>query len=244
MNVVEIPISSETRLAVFGDTHACPEQFEKLQLEIPNDCKRISVGDCFDKGFGLDAALNIVKRMKKYHEGGQGWLTLGNHDVKWIKKLYHSYPTNHEILWLAQQPKVLSFIWPSGRRLTCVHAGICPVDTWASLETTDTTIYVRRVDFLGQHVPLIWKNVGTGRRELVFARPGKNWHEVYDGRFGYVAAGHDAQKDGKAKFYQHSCNLDSAVFSTGILSCQIFNESGLDQFISVSGPIPPSYVRT
>lgn len=244
MNVMEIQISSETKLAVFGDTHGCPDQFEKLLLKIPSDCKKVALGDFFDKGFGLDASFKIVREMKAIHEDGQGWVVLGNHDVKWIKKLYHSYPVNQEILWLSKQPKVLSFIWPSGKRLTCVHAGICPVDTWASLDTTDNMIYVRRVDSNGRHVPLIWKNVGNNRRELVFAGPGTNWHEVYDGRFGYVAAGHDAQKDGKAKFYTHSCNLDSGVFSTGILSCQIFNETGLDQFLTVSGPIPPSYGRT
>ena len=76
----------------------------------------------------------------------------------------------------------------------------------------------------------------NGRQILAPRKIGVNWHDLYDGRFGYVASGHAAQKDGVPKFYQYSCNLDTSVYTTGILTCQVFGANGREELITATGP--------
>ena len=70
-----------------------------------------------------------------------------------------------------------------------------------------------------------------------FSRSSKDasWHELYDGRFGYIAAGHHPQINGQPKMYNYSCNLDTACYHTGVLTGRIFNYKGAVKTISVKG---------
>jgi hypothetical protein len=74
------------------------------------------------------------------------------------------------------------------------------------------------------------------KKLMVPERPGVKWHEVYDGRFGYIIAGHDSIKTGIPKFYNFSANIDTAVYCTGRLTVQIFSEDGLGDLLFFDGP--------
>jgi hypothetical protein len=140
------------------------------------------------------------------------------------------------LAWCRQLPLALFFEFSTGAKLTIVHGGVTPKHTWDDLGVNVETCYVRTVDEQGNMIRMIWV-VRDGQKVLVSEKPnGKLWHEVYDGRFGYIASGHAAQKDGVAKFYGYSCNLDTACYDTGILTAQIFGESGREDLISVQGP--------
>ena len=82
---------------------------------------------------------------------------------------------------------------------------------------------------------MVWKEI-DGIKTLVFKEEGSPWGEYYDGRFGYIVAGHHAQKDGIAKYYSHCVNIDTACYHTGKLSAQTFTADGnLDELIQVTG---------
>ena len=81
------------------------------------------------------------------------------------------------------------------------------------------------------------KEEKDGMRTSRPSRPGgKTWHESYDGRFGYIASGHHSQKDGEVKYYNYSCNLDTACYNTGKLSVLVYSANGRDELLTFSGP--------
>lgn len=231
---VEVP--SGVSLCVFGDVHEHKEQFDKLINEYKPSQTRwlVSVGDIYDKGFGEKEADRITDTLMELQKEGICFAVRGNHELKQIKR--NKEHLSKQLKWWRDQPLVLSFEFERGKKLTVVHAGVSPKMTADHLGNDIEVCYVRDVDESGKMIPLTWA-YKDGVKTLIKARPGgKSWHELYDGRFGYIAAGHNAQKDGAAKFFDYSCNLDSAVYETGILTGQVFNSSGnLEELITVTG---------
>jgi predicted phosphodiesterase len=223
---LNIEVPSNTRIAVIGDVHEHPEQFQKMLKELkPTKMFRlVSVGDFYDKGFGIKTAEAMTQEMQSLQKREAGYAVRGNHELKHIRK--NKKNPSEELVWWKRQPLTLSFQFKSGARVTVVHAGITPHHNWGDLKKDVEVCYVRDVDELGKMIPLVWKDI-DGVRTLVKAKEGgEEWHKKYDGRFGYVCSGHAAQKDGEAKFYKFSCNLDSGIYESGILTAQIFDEEG------------------
>lgn len=234
MDVIYLPKHAEV-LAI-GDVHEHKKQFDQAVeyvLKSPNRYLA-SVGDIFDKGFGEETANQIIDTMMDLSKRGRGWMIRGNHELKKIKRAKKT-GLSPQLKWVAQQPVCRVLEFHSKIRLTMVHGGITPLHREKDLEGNVEVCYVRTVDDSGKMIRLKRKVV-DGMITYHADRPGKSWHERYDGRFGYVVAGHAAQEDGEAKFYNYSCNLDSAVYHTGILTGQVFNELGKGDLIKFEGP--------
>lgn len=234
---MNIHVPKNTHLGIVGDIHEHKQQFNELigRLQPSEKMFFVSVGDILDKGGGIQHAEEITDVIRSYHEAGQAYMVRGNHELKHIRKARNQQMTP-QLQWLARQPLALSFIFENGSRVTVVHAGVKPSHTWDDLTHDVEVCYIRTIDEEGKMIPLVWVQE-NGQKVLRPAKPGgKSWHELYDGRFGYIAAGHEPQKDGVAKFYNYSCNLDTACYDTGILTCQIFSEGGREELIQISGP--------
>ncbi len=234
-----ISVPKDTSICFVGDIHEHPEQFFKL-LEIykPGPKRWISlVGDVKDKGYGEKAFNTITDELISQQKHGIGFAVRGNHELKAIKKARKSSDKpSSQLKWWAKQPLVISFEFPHGTIVTTLHAGVTPRMTNVNLSNDIEVVYVREVDETGKMIPLIWEVNEAGEKVLVKSKEGQLWHEIYDGRFGYIVSGHMAQKDGKPKFYNYSTNIDSAVYETGILSAQVFNPDGrLGELIQVDG---------
>ena len=221
--IVQVP--PETSICVMGDVHEHVEQFDKLvELWQPSPNKwLVSLGDIYDKGFGKNFAELITEKLIELQNDGVLFATRGNHELKLINKSKKNL--DKYLQWWKDQPLVITFEFPRGKRVMVLHAGVTPIMTEDDLNNDIEVVYVRDVDEIGM-IPLVWKEV-DGVKTLVKSRPGgKVWHELYDGRFGYIVSGHAAQKDGIAKFYNYSCNIDTGVYDTGKLTAQIFLPNG------------------
>ena len=239
---LNIPMKEDENLAAIGDIHESSEFFDlitdhlmgekSIDLDGVSICtsefpeKIVSVGDIFDKGLGEKYGETILRFCleQKY------FVLKGNHEIKKIKHYRKINSLLEKVL--SDLPNALSFVWPNGFRLTCVHAGITPRHTWEDLKYNSEICYVRSVNDNGEMIPLVWIEK-DGFKVLEPKDPnGKLWHELYDGRFGFVVSGHDQQNDGIPKFYKHSCNIDSAAYKTGILTAAIFGQNGFEKTIS------------
>ncbi|HVI41605.1 MAG TPA: metallophosphoesterase [Anaerovoracaceae bacterium] len=233
--VTKVP--SGTRIAVIGDIHEHREHFDKILERINPGPKTyvISVGDVYDKGFGPTAAEGIIDTLKPLIQDGYAAILRGNHELKVIRKARGTNTMNPYLDWMDKQPTALTFGFANNTHLTVVHGGVMPSHTWNNLFTDIETCYVRNLDEKGKMIKKVWKKI-DGKDTLVPEKPGGlPWHRLYDGRFGYIASGHDAQRDGVPKFYNYSCNIDTAVYDTGIMTAQIFSENGREDLIMVSG---------
>lgn len=233
MKTIKVP--QGVQIAVCSDVHAHSWQFFKL-MDAINPSENIwivSCADYFDKGFGDQASFSIIDKMIEYSNNGCGFSVLGNHDVKFLKK--NRNDNSERIKWLRSRPLVLSFEFYTGAIVTVLHGGITNKMTWENFENNIEVCYVRDVDKDGM-IPLRWTKI-DGVDTLVKSRlGGEYWGIGYDGRLGYIASGHTPNKDGKPKYYNHSCNLDCAVFETGNLCAQIFTPEGkLGELITVTG---------
>jgi hypothetical protein len=234
-DVLNIQVPKGTELAVVGDIHEHPKQFRDLLERIQPSPKRwfYSVGDIWDKGFGPKYASEITKKFRSLEEQGIGGLLKGNHELKQIREAQQRRKMNSEFRWLETQPLVRSFVFPNGSRITLMHGGVTPAHSWEDFNIDVGTSFIRDLNAQGRPIRAIRV---PGTKETQPTEPGgRSWHEIYDGRFGYIVAGHHPQKDGIPKYYNYSCNLDTACYQTGILTCQIFNESGRVETIKITG---------
>jgi predicted phosphodiesterase len=223
-NSIKVP--KGTKLAVIGDIHSHDKQFYKIleKIQPSKNMWFISLGDVFDKGFGEESSNKITNELIKLCDANIGFAVKGNHELKNIKKNKHNLSS--ELRWWKGRPLSLSFEFFSGTRLTCIHAGVTPKMLWEDLDTNVEVCYVRDIDDHGEMIRLKWIEEKDKKILVKVKEGGYSWSEKYDGRFGYIAFGHAAQKTGIPKFYNYSCNLDTAVYETGILTAQIFNDDG------------------
>lgn len=236
-----IKLKENTILGVIGDIHEHKEQFDEILEKFQPSEERIlvSVGDIYEKGFGLTQAESITDTLKDLNKKGFSYTVPGNHDYKLIRKAIRgNKEMSPQLKWLDDQPWAISFKFPNGKTVLVLHGGVTPKHTIEDLSNSEI-MYVRTVDSKGEYIPMKRKTI-NGKTVLGAERQGPSWHEVYDGRFGYICAGHDAQKDGKVKYYKYSCNIDTACYHTGILTCQTFDQKGLVESIQAYG-IPSGF---
>ena len=234
----EIILAPETKVTVIGDIHEHNEQFDKLIDQIQPSTKHliVSVGDIYNKGFGRNIGDKIVDKIRTLN----GYVVQGNHEQRLLRQAKKSdEKISDQLNWIGKQPFSLTFLFANGTRLTVVHGGVKPGHTWSDLRRSTDFLYIRTLDENGEPIPLEWVNK-DGQRILQASKKGRLWHNIYDGRFGYIASGHHAQLDGVPKFYGYSCNLDTACYVTGILTAQTFTEGGRAELLQVTGPISGS----
>lgn len=226
---IQVPKGQE--LVVVGDIHENEWHFEQMIERAEIGTKRIlvSVGDVYDKGEGHHVAERIVKRIRELGEDGYAMMVRGNHEQRAIKQA----KLNPELKWCKKLPLILSFVFSNQNRVTVVHGGVTPHHSWGNVSNNTEVMYVRTLDEKDRPIPLIWKDMGNGVKKLRAEREGTPWHDRYDGRFGYIIAGHESQADGIPKFYQHSCNIDTKCYETGILTGQIVSQGVLTEMISI-----------
>jgi predicted phosphodiesterase len=208
MKYKKIKVNKET-IIVVGDIHEHEPQFDEIvELFKPNENKiLVSLGDIYGKGFGTNSAESIINKLILLNKNKASYTICGNYDYKQVRKAYRDDINMSEQL-----------LWIDAQ-------------PWSiSFEWPNGKI------LLVLHGGVTKKHThdDLNNSDIMYI---KNWHEEYDGRFGYICAGHDAQKDGVAKFYKYSCNIDTACYYTGVLTCQEFNESGLGtKFVSSGVP--------
>lgn len=225
------------KVVVVGDIHEHSEQFNKLIEEIkPSEKLYLAfVGDIYDKGFGIDVAEEITDSIIELVKAGYTFIIKGNHELKHIRNEKKKNKLSKQLTWFDAQPLSLCFEFTNRTLLTVVHGGIKPGHTRDDLDTDVEICYIRQLDEHGEFIKMI-KKVVDGMRVMVPAKSGgKLWHESYNGRFGYIASGHNSQKDGLPKFYNYSCNLDTACYHTGKLTAQIFSEKGREDLLTFEG---------
>lgn len=234
--MLTIKIPSNTELIAVSDIHEHDTHFFNLLKDYPpsENLLYLFLGDLKDKGGGEASFLNIAYKVKELVEAKKAYFVKGNHELKAIKKSRKFQNANPIYAWLDRQPIAISFLYPNQSRYTCVHAGITPHMNWATIDKDINVCYTRVLDAKGNHVHMI-KNQETSEWEPAIKEV-TEWHEVYDGRFGYVISGHNCHKD-NPKFYNYSCNIDSGVFNTGVLSAVIFNQFGKKEVIKITDPI-------
>lgn len=236
---VTIKVPKGTRLFVIGDIHEHLSQFYQLNNEIQPSADKwlVSVGDLYDKGPGIEAAEELVDQFRDLSNQGVGYIIQGNHELKHIRKAKRGQgKMTSQLSWMDQQPLTMSFEFSNRARVTIVHGGVTPHHTWHDLAYDVESCYVRWVDEAGKHVRLK-KTTEDGIRVMKPAREGVVWHEKYCGRFGYIVSGHNAQKDGIPKYYDYSCNIDTACYHTGKLIAQEITEKGtLGEALVAQGP--------
>jgi predicted phosphodiesterase len=225
-----VAVPKRTRLAIVGDSHGHAKAFSEAATEAAQgNYWLVSLGDAYDKGHGEIEENQITSILMEAQEKGYGFAIKGNHELKKIRQNKNNL--SKELLWWQKQPICISFDFWNGTKITVVHGGITP--HLKSLNDIDLDVcYIREIDENGKHIPLVWKTENE-RKQLVKVKEGGTiWHKLYDGRFGYIVSGHDSQSDGLPKFYNYSCNIDSQVFTTGLLTCFFTDEDGnRDKFV-------------
>jgi hypothetical protein len=235
MLIIDVP--KDVQIAVFGDVHSHKEQFYKMINEIkPSEKLWIaSVGDWFDKGWNDKDAEEMIDKFMKFAARNIGFSVKGNHDIKHLKAASKDELKSKKCLqWLNGCPLSYTFRFVNGSLLSVLHAGLTPTMTATDLDNDSSVAYIRSIDDKGKSVPYIFKTA-EGKKIMEPARDGRIWHELYDGRFGYVISGHHSQKDGTPKFYNFSANIDSGIYCTGRLTVQIFSEKGKEDLLFFDG---------
>ncbi len=214
--MLKLSLNKECQILALTDIHEHPKQFKKmLEMWEPSPNKIIVItGDMIDKGFGYEAFTEICTLAQDLSSKGWLYFTKGNHELKALRKAKKKGELDSCMAWVNRQPISLSLYYPNGQRYTFVHAGITPKMEEKDLDSNLDVCYCRGVDSDGKHVESRLQENGKYK----FVREATSWHEVYDGRFGYVVSGHQPILTGKPKFYEHSCNIDTACFRTGILT--------------------------
>lgn len=236
---MEVFLKENTKIYVIPDLHEHREQFDKALEYLQPSKERLIVqcGDLIDKGFGKDVFEYLANKMKLLVNQRIGYMVLGNHEQKAIKKAKKTETLDPVLQWLSTQPLALSFVWPNGYRVTCVHAGVTPhMKILSDLWNNVNVCYVRELDENGKNISIKYEVIDGMLHHKPVKEGGVSWHQIYDDyRFGYIASGHYAQNDGLPKFYDFSCNLDCEIYLSGKLCVQEFSQMGLGETLFFTG---------
>jgi predicted phosphodiesterase len=237
MDLLNISVPSKSKLCVVGDIHEHDEQFMNLynQFKDREDIIVVSCGDILEKGFGRDSVYSIISAFQKIIDDGRGYVIKGNHEIRVMNRIKGSIgPRERFIDWFYTKPLALSFKFYNGTRVTVVHGGVKPAHTMENLRDDIETCYIRCLDSDGKKIKMLSKIV-DGRKKQYLAKPGDVWHKSYDGRLGYIISGHNSQKDGIPKFYNYSCNIDTACYHTGKLTALLYGAKGREEILTFEG---------
>jgi len=235
MSCLKIPRGG--KVIVVGDIHEHEEQVDKLFSEITPSDKTllVSVGDIYEKGFGQSAAESIVDRFREFCDKGLAYVIRGNHELRCIRQAKRKKKMTKHLEWFSKQPLCVPVEFHNRTRLVIVHGGVKPLHTWDDLRTDIETCYIRNLDEDGNPIKRVRRIIDDAVLMEDEKPGGHPWHEVYDGRFGYIASGHASLKDGVPRFYNYSCNLDTAVYCTGKLTAQTFTAEGREELLTFEG---------
>lgn len=233
---MKIDLPKNARIIVVGDIHEHLEHFEKFINTIQPTTKDIvvSVGDVYDKGFGAEEAEIITDQLKSLASQRKAFAVKGNHELIHLLRSKKNKKLSKQLKWWKKQPLAITFVFPNRTKVLVVHGGVLPSHKSSDLTSDVDVCYIRYIDKDGKKVKRI-KKIKDGMLFMEAAKEGQLWHDLYDGRFGYIASGHNAQKDGVPKFYNYSCNLDTAVYHTGKLTAQTFERGLRKELITISG---------
>lgn len=149
----------------------------------------------------------VVKRLNElttFFEGKKSYYVLGDHDLVFKSQVASSNADAYD--WLDYKMLGVRFTFKNNTNLLVIHGGILPKHKKMSDLDDDPEI-----SFVTE----------TGDK--------KNWHKIYNGRFGYVISSHAPSKDAQVKIYKHSTSLDTRVHETDVLAVQEFTKTGLGQ---------------
>lgn len=233
MPLIKEKLESNVKFVAISDVHEHDEIFFDLvsKFTFSSTFRLLFCGDANDKGAGDPAFYKIVEFIKPLVDSGLAWYIKGNHELKKIKKAKKDENQFNNLLqWIDKQPTAVYLSYDNGQSYLAVHAGINPKMTWDKLNYDLEVAYTRLVDSNGHNISIKLEN-----DVWVPTKPGGvSWHDVYDGRFGYVIAGHQPHHDGP-KFYNYSCNLDCGVFNTGKQVGIIFGSEGKEDIVESYG---------
>ncbi len=210
------------RVIVYGDIHGCLEELRALRekLDIQKADIELSVGDILNKGPYL--AHDMIRYMQEHHID----VVMGNNEAKALKQ-YRKYRKSGasylETLRPFEAATVLSLQEEDARflsdlpyytkiaNLTVIHGGLVPgmrLDKMDEAQKKELTL----VRYLNRDLePIPWSD--TENRY-------KFWTEVYDGREGFIVAGHHPFP--KPKIDTYAMDIDTGCVYGGRLTAAVF----------------------
>lgn len=239
-----------SREIVISDLHGCVDELETMvdRLQLAGDDHVVFVGDLIDKGPDSIGVINLVQEL----QAGvcKVTLLLGNHEEKFLRWLAHEenrvlsgkqnpmldYTGRFEKLASTLNDQQLQFLrsarlWSplaatiKDTPVIVTHAGIKPgllslppedanrssmsAKKWREAESL---VRVRRIDADGKPVRL-----GEERPTDSF------WANLYDGRFGIVIFGHEAELRSDVSRFPFAIGIDLGCVYGGHLAAIIFN---------------------
>lgn len=222
--MVHIKLRKGQELVVIGDVHGCEDHFDLMLKRAKVGTKRIlvSIGDVYPHSRDADPALvsvseNIIYKIKKLYSAGWAYMVRGN--CEQIRLLDMPRPGPSGLEFCSYMPTVLSFQFSNQNVVTVVHGGFSNTHSWKGLSENSEPVYIR--------------NLSADGEPALDDTDSKTWHEMYDGRFGYVISSHGSA-DNKITQYNHSCSIDTKCYKTGVLSGQIVSDGTLKELILVN----------
>ncbi|WP_162501297.1 metallophosphoesterase family protein [Methylobacterium crusticola] len=205
-----------------GDIHGCRQEFESLLAMIrvhagEREHRIITLGDAIDRGPDSKGVLDIVMRRPDIVA------LRGNHE-QMLLEARHSDTGEQEARWLQ-----------NGGSATLRSFGASGIVTYSAHDIPE-----RYVDFCSgrllwyyEDAQRIYVHAGmhpsdtsisqADKQDLIWIRSAFLFHA---GRFPkYVVHGHTPTANGVADIRHNRCNLDTCCFSTGVLTCAVFDES-------------------
>jgi len=233
------------RVIVYGDIHGCLDELKALRekLEIEKNDIEISVGDILNKGPYL--GHEMIRYMQEHHIS----VIMGNNEAKAIKH-YQKYRKEGAPFLKTLRPfesatalslqeadydylKSLPYFMRV-KNLTILHGGILPgmrLDKLDAAQKKEITL-IRYVDKALNPIP--WSDQKNRYRF---------WSEIYDGKEGFVVAGHHPFPEPKISKY--AMDIDTGCVYGGKLTAAVFrmDKQGVDTkgFTLVSEPAKRNY---
>lgn len=191
---------NEERILIIGPIYDRTEKLFALNLLCkPNDIL-VFLGDvCYP----YKNTAEVVKRLNElttFFEGKKSYYVLGDHDLVFKSQVASSNADAYD--WLDYKMLGVRFTFKNNTNLLVIHGGILPKHKKMSDLDDDPEI-----SFVTE----------TGDK--------KNWHKIYNGRFGYVVSSHPPTKDNQIKTYKYSTSIDTK----DVLAVQEFTKTGLGQ---------------
>ncbi len=216
------------RVIVYGDIHGCLDELRALRERIgirPDDIE-ISVGDILNKGPYLAHEMISYVRAHAIHT------VMGNNEAKALKQ-YKKYKKEGEsylqerlrpfesatvlslrpedAAWLQKLPYFLKF-----ENLTILHAGLLPGRILCEEMNEAQRKELTLIRYLNKELqPIPWHDEA---HRYAF------WSELYDGREGFIVAGHHPFPEPKIE--SHAIDIDTGCVYGGKLTAALFEHTG------------------
>jgi bis(5'-nucleosyl)-tetraphosphatase (symmetrical) len=210
------------RVIIYGDIHGCLDELKQLRekIDIKKNDIEISVGDILNKGPYL--AHEMIRYMQEHHID----VVMGNNEVKALKQ-YRKYRKSgasylktlrpFEIATvLSMQDEDAAFLQELPyflrlENLTVLHGGLTPKMKLEKLDDIGKK-ELTLVRYLNKKLePIPWSDSENRY---------KFWSEVYDGREGFIVAGHHPFPEPKIDKY--AMDIDTGCVYGGKLTAAVF----------------------